>query len=193
MTNTKSRENLRALIESALLVAIAFVLSYITLFRMPQGGSVTPISMLPLLVIGLRHGVKWGLCGGLIYACLQMLQQFWPPPSQTAAAYISVVLLDYVLAFSLLGLSGLFKGKRFGLIYSIPLCLIIRFFCHFVSGIVIWGVYAPPDVPVWIYSLTYNGAYMAVELAFTMIVGVILCITAPVIFNIKPTAQSVTE
>jgi len=189
MSTTESRENLRALVESALLVAIAFVLSYITLFRLPQGGSVTPLSMLPMVIIGLRHGIKWGLSGGLIYACLQMLQQFWPPPSGTLAAYVSVVMLDYILAYTVLGLSAIFRGRRYGMLYAVPLCLILRFLCHFVSGIIIWGVYAPEGAPVWLYSLTYNGSYMGLELIFTTIVGAILCKTAPVLFITKPNMQ----
>ena len=142
VNNSKSRENLRALVESALLVAIGFVLSYITPFRLPWGGSVTPLSMLPILMIGVRHGLKWGLLGGFVYACLQMIQQFWPPPTGTVEGYIAVVMLDYVVAFSALGLSGLFRGKKFGLLIAAPLCLTIRFASHFVSGIVVWGVFA---------------------------------------------------
>jgi thiamine transporter len=179
---SKPRENLRALIESALLVAVGFVLSYVTLFRMPQGGSVTPLSMLPILMIGLRHGVKWGLCGGLIYSCLQMLQQFWPPPSGTVAAYIAVVTLDYILAFSILGLSGFFRGRRYGMMYAAPICIFLRFVCHFISGIVIWSAYAG-ETAAWLYSLLYNGSYMGVELALTTVVGVALCKTAPILFR----------
>jgi len=186
MNNRNSRENLRALIESALLVAIGFVLSWITRFipmlTLPQGGSVTPVSMLPILMIGLRHGTKWGICGGILYSCLQMLQQFWPPPSGTAAAYISVVMLDYILAFSVLGLSGLFRGKRNGMMYAAPLCIFLRFLCHFVSGVVIWSVYAG-DQAAWLYSLIYNGSYMGAELAVTTIVGIILCKSAPILFR----------
>ena len=192
MYTMKSRENLRALVESALLVAVGFVLSYITLIKMPQGGSVTPLSMLPLIMIGLRHGLKWGLCGGLIYACLQMLQQFWPPPSGTVAAYISVVMLDYILAFTFLGLSGFFRGKQYGIIYAVPLCLILRFVCHFISGLVIWGTYAPAGTPVWLYSLAYNGPYMGFEIIFTMIAGAVLCKTAPILFNIKASKSGAT-
>ena len=186
MENSKSRENLRALVESAILIALGFVLSYFTLFRLPQGGSVTPFSMLPIMMIGLRHGVKWGLLGGFVYAGLQMLQQFWPPPSATIEGYTAVVMLDYILAFTALGLSGLFKGKQYGLLYAAPICLILRFLCHFVSGIIVWGVFAPEGVQIWIYSLTYNGTYMGLELVLTMVVGAILCRTAPILFNVNP-------
>jgi len=152
---------------------------------MPQGGSVTPLSMLPILMIGLRHGVKWGLAGGFIYACLQMLQQFYPPPSGTAIAYISVIMLDYIIAFSALGLSGLFRGKQYGLLYAIPLCFTLRFLSHFVSGVVIWSTYWQ-DPAAWVFSFIYNGTYMGVELVITMAIGAILCKTAPILFNLTP-------
>jgi len=181
-SNSISRENLRALVETALLVAVGFVLSWIKLLSLPQGGSVTPLAMLPILIIGLRHGLKWGLLGGLLYSVLQMLQQFWPPPSGTVPAFISVIMLDYVLAFSVLGLSGLFRGKQNGIIYAAPICIFLRFICHFISGIVIWGVYAG-DQAVWLFSLIYNGSYMGLELVFTTIVSVILCKAAPILFK----------
>jgi len=176
------RKNLRALIESSMLIAIGFILSYFTLFKMPQGGSVTPLSMLPILMIGLRHGLKFGLSGGFVYACLQMLQEFWPPPSGTAAAYIAVVLLDYVIAFTVLGLSGLFRGRQYGIVYAAPMCVLLRFLCHFVSGIVVWSAYAG-ETAAWVYSLSYNGSYMGIELTFTTIIGLGLCRTAPVLFR----------
>jgi len=184
METAKSRENLRALVETALMVAVGFVLSYVTLFKMPQGGSVTPLSMLPILMIGLRHGTKWGLAGGFIFSGLQMMQQFWPPPTGTVAGYAAVVMLDYVAAFTVLGLSGIFRGKQYGLLYAAPFCILLRFMSHFIAGMVVWNVYAG-DVPVWLYSLSYNGSYMGVELAMTTVVGAILCKTAPVLFRTK--------
>jgi len=184
METAKSSNNLRALVESALLIATGFVLSYVTLFKMPQGGAVTPLSMLPLLMIGLRHGLKWGLAGGLIYAGLQMIQEFWPPPTGTVEGYIAVVVLDYIAAFTVLGLSGFFRGKRYGLLYAAPLCILLRFICHFISGLIVWNVYAG-ELPVWLYSLVYNGSYIGIELVMTMAVGAILCRTAPVLFTPK--------
>ena len=185
MENSKSRKELRALVESALLVALGFILSYITPFRLPWGGSVTPLSMLPILMIGLRHGLKWGLAGGFIYACLQMLQQFWPPPTGTVQGYIAVVMLDYIVAFTVLGLSGLFRGMKFGLLIAAPICLTLRYLSHFISGMVVWGIYAD-GMPVWLYSLTYNGSYMIPEIVLTTIVSAVLCATAPpILFNMK--------
>ena len=178
----RGQKNLRALIESALLIAIAFILSYITLVKLPQGGAVTPLSMLPLLMIGLRHGPKWGICGGFIYACLQMLQEFWPPPSGTVTAYISVILLDYIIAFSVLGFSGFFRGRRYATLLAAPFCIFLRFLSHFFSGIFIWSVYAGGR-PVWSYSLIYNGSYMGIELVLTTVVCITLYKTAPFLFK----------
>jgi thiamine transporter len=93
-------------------------------------------------------------------------------------------MLDYILAFSVLGLSGFFKGKPYGLLYAAPLCIFLRFLSHFVSGIVIWNIYAG-EMPVWLYSLTYNGSYMGLELAITVTVSAILCKTAPILFSPK--------
>ena len=174
------RENIRALAEAAMLIALAYVLSIITLFRMPQGGSVTPLSMLPILIIGLRHGLKWGLMGGLAFACLEMLTAFWPPPYPTVPAYIAVVMLDYIVAFTVLGLSGLFMGKQYGLMYAALICITLRFLCHFFSGIIVWYPFAG-DMPVWLYSLSYNGTYMGVELLMVVVIGFVLCKTVPMV------------
>jgi len=184
VTNSKSRESVRALTESAILVALGVILSHLVLFRMPQGGSVTPFAMLPVIVIGIRHGLKWGLGSGFVFACLQMIRQFWPPPTGTLEGYIAVVMLDYIIAYSVLGLSGLFKGKKFGLIYAIPMCIALRFLSHFVSGLVVWNIYAG-EQPVWLYSLIYNGSYMGVELVITTAVGAVLCTALPMLFNVS--------
>jgi len=191
--NSKTRIHLRALVESALLLALGFILSYFRLgVPWVQGGSVTPLSMLPIMIIGLRHGLKWGLGSGFVYACLQMLQSFYPPPTGTVEGYIAVVMLDYIVAFSVLGLSGLFKGKKFGLVYAAPVCLILRFLSHFTSGIIIWGIYAD-DLPVWLFSLIYNGSYMGPELVLTLVTGAILCSTAPFLFTVTPSETTSVE
>ena len=190
VNNSKSRENLRALIESSILIAIGFALSYVSPLRLPFGGSVTPLSMLPILMIGVRHGLKWGLLGGFVYAGLQMIQQFWAPPTGTVAGFVAVIMLDYVVAFTVLGLSGLFKGRKYGLLFAAPLCLTLRFASHFISGIVVWGVFAE-DMPVWLYSLSYNGLYMVPEIVVTTVVSAALCVVAPpILFNLSTPAKA---
>ncbi len=168
-----TRTRIIGLVESALFIALAFVLSGIVLFPMPQGGAVTPLSMLPILLIGLRRGPYFGFASALVYSGLQMLQGFYAPPTRTFFWFLLVVLLDYVLAFGVLGLSSLFRRVPNQLLVAIPLCLGLRFLCHFLSGIVIWGESAG-DLPVWLYSLVYNGSYMGVELLVTFAVGLLI-------------------
>ena len=172
--SSKTKQNIRALAESAILIALAFILSYIQIYKLPQGGSVTLASMLPILIIGIRWGGEWGLGSGLVYAALQMIQGFYPPPVPTAVNYILVIMLDYLIAFSILGLSAIFRKMKFGIIISVPVCLFLRFLCHFISGVIVWGVYAPDGTLPAIYSLIYNGSQMGVEAILTMIITVIL-------------------
>ena len=178
MNNTekslKMRQGIRALAESAILIALAFILSYIRIYEFPQGGSVTLASMLPILIIGIRWGAKWGLGAGLVYAALQMIQGFYPPPVPTAVNYILVIMLDYLIAFTVLGLSAIFRKMKFGIIISIPVCLFLRFLCHFISGIIIWSVYAPDGTLPAIYSLIYNGTFIGTEIILSTAITVIL-------------------
>lgn len=100
---TKSYSRTRTLVECALMIAVGTVLAQIKIFEMPFGGSVTLVSMLPFILVSFRHGVKWGLATGFVNSLLQMLLGFYAPPAGTVAAFVGVVLLDYVLAFTLLG------------------------------------------------------------------------------------------
>ena len=177
-TLVTSHKNLRALIESSMLVAIGFILSSIGVFKLPYGGRITILSMLPIIMIGIRNGAKWGIGSALVYSSLQILQEgLYPPIYPTALAYIVQALLDYILAFSVLGLSAIFKRKKYGLVYGSILCISLRFLCHFASGIIIWSE-TPWAISAWIYSLTYNGAYMGPELIATTTVSLIICKSA---------------
>ena len=102
---SKSYSKTRVLVECALMIAIGTVLSNIKIFTMPNGGSVTLLSMLPFVLVSFRHGVKWGLFTGLVNGCLQMLLGFYAPPAPGLLPLVGMILLDYVLAFTLLGLA----------------------------------------------------------------------------------------
>ena len=170
--------NIRAMVETALFVAMASVLALIPLPSLPQGGTVTVLSMLPILMIGIRRGTLWGLGGAVVYSAIQMLSGFYPPPTPDFTGFLLVILLDYVIAFGVLGFSGLFSRRKYGIVYGAAVCITLRFLCHFASGMVIWGIYAE-DVPVWIYSLVYNGSYMGIELLATTAAAFLICKTAP--------------
>ena len=164
----------KTLVECALLIAIATVLGYIPLFSMPMGGSITLCSMAPLVIASLRHGVKWGVGTGLVHGFIQMMLGLQNVMyAQTFLAMAGVVVLDYLLAFSVMGLACVFaKGfsnRTAGYASGTAAVCVLKLLCSFVSGVLIWGAYAPEGTPVWMYSLTYNATYMVPETVITVI------------------------
>ena len=160
--------------KSALMIALATVLMWVSkLLPAPwlQGGSVTLGSMVPIIMTGILLGSKWGLCASLGYALIQMMSGFFPPPTQTFLNFFLVVMLDYILAFGVLGLSGVFyklSGKRkFSAAFAGFCVSVLRYICHIFSGILIWGVYAENGQSVLAYSIIYNGTYMIPEILIT--------------------------
>jgi thiamine transporter len=168
----------KILVECAMMIAMSTALSYFKIFEMPQGGSVTCASMVPLVLISYRHGLKWGVLTAFTHSLLQMLIQFNVPPAKTFGAFLAVVALDYVLAFTALGTAAFFgkpfKNRAASVAVGAVTVTLIRFVCSFISGILVWRSYAPEGTPVWLYSLTYNGSYMLPEILITAIVSVIL-------------------
>lgn len=104
-----NRDALRRLVESGLMLAIAFVLSFIKLFEMPNSGSITLLSMLPVIIIAYRFGIKWGLFTAGTYGLLQLLAGTNGLKALSISGLISVILLDYLVAFGVLGLAGAFR------------------------------------------------------------------------------------
>ena len=90
--------------------------------------------------------------------------------------WVGCITYDYVLAFTALGLAGLFRKKGLpGVIGGVSLALGLRFLCHFAAGVIIWDVWMPSEWDnIWIYSLAYNGSYMLPELIFTLIAAIVL-------------------
>lgn len=133
------------MVEGALCIALFIVLSWLPLFRMPQGGSVT-LDLVPLIVFAWRRGVHWGCGAGALGGILNMiLGGYVVHPVQ--------VLLDYPLAFACMGLAGLFPRQR--LAGLLPAGL-LKSLCHVLSGVFFFAAYAPAGTNVWIYSITYN-------------------------------------
>ncbi|WP_368183264.1 energy-coupled thiamine transporter ThiT [Anaerotruncus rubiinfantis] len=163
----------RKLTHSALMIALALILSMFKLFHMPFGGSVTIASMAPIIIISLMYDTKWALFTSFAYSLVQMVEGFYPPPVQNFWNYLAVVLLDYVIAFGVLGLAGAiarrFSNKQAGAAAATIAVIGMRFFCSFLSGILIWTEYAPEGMPVWLYSLSYNGMIMVGEMVVTVI------------------------
>lgn len=178
MSESKRISSIQKLAECAIMLALAVVLNEFTPFKLPFGGSVTFFAQLPIVVISYRHGLKWGLLTGFAMGVIEMLFGLENFSYVTGiAAYLILIFADYVIAFSALGLGGLFRNlirnQALSLAAGGALVSVIRFLCHFISGITIWGGYAE-DTPVVIYSLTYNGSYMLPELIITVVGALVL-------------------
>ena len=163
----------KSLVYGALCIALSFALSYVKLFSMPMGGSVTLCSMLPLMVYSYRFGLPKGLLAGLAYGLLQLL----PKPE---IVHWAQLLLDYPLAFTAIALAGLTacrgdiaKGAGWRLPLGVLLGGAARAICHIVSGAIFFGMYAPEGTGAWLYSTLYNGGYLAVDTLVCMVVAAI--------------------
>jgi thiamine transporter len=145
-------------------IALALVLYQIKLFHMPQGGSVTAGSMVPILILSLRRGYRLGIITGILYGVLRILiggEIYYPVQ----------VLLDYPVAFGLLGFAGFFITKP---IYGVVAGIGGRFIAHLLSGAIFFGEYAPPGQSPWVYSAIYNGSYLIPELVVSAILTYLL-------------------
>ncbi len=176
-------KNLVALVEGAVMVALATVLCFIRLIRFPWGGSVTLLSMLPITVYSIRRGVKWGLLAAFVFSLVQFIQGVmdglfsW---GLTGLMLIACILFDYIVAFTVLGLAGIFGNKSFPkMVAGTVLAIFLRYVSHVISGAAVWhsigniweAFYTENE---WLYSIVYNGVYMGVELILTVAVTVLL-------------------
>jgi thiamine transporter len=156
----------RVLTEAAIAVALSYILALFPLFKMPFGGSVS-LEMIPLILLSLRQGWKVGVVAGSAYGLLNFtIDPFLVHPLQ--------FLLDYPLAFGVLGLAGLFKPTVRGAILGATVAVLARFFCHFLSGVVFFASYAPEGWNPFLYSAAYQAAYLAPSLGIVLVVVVVL-------------------
>ena len=151
---SKPRFSTRQLVFSAMAIAAAMVTSFIKLFDLPMGGSVTLLSMLFICLIGYWYGLRAGLMTAIAYGFLQLI-------SDPYIISLPQMLVDYIFAFGALGLSGVFSNSKNGLIKGYLLGVLGRYFFAFLSGLIFFGVYAADyNMSAPVYSLVYNGAYL---------------------------------
>ena len=171
----------RRLVESALFIAIATILSFIKI-DLPFGGGVTIVSMLPIILISHRWGWKWGVLSAFAYGILQLF--FGMDNVGYASGFVmamGVILFDYVIAYTFIGFSAIFETalgqSRAAVAVGIAVTFCMRFLCHLITGAWIWGSWMPETfmnmtmTSPWLYSLLYNGWYMLAELVITEIVA----------------------
>ena len=171
--NTNFHFRVRMLCEGAMMVALAQVLSYIKLMELPNGGSLTP-AMFPIILFAVRWGLTPGLMAGFTFGLLQLIFD---------GAYAwgwQSMLLDYLVAFTPLGLAGLFKGKKWGIFVGTVVGCLGRFVIHFISGVTVYAQYMPEEFmgmtmtsPVF-YSVLYNGTYMLPNTILAIVICALL-------------------
>ncbi|MEM3551465.1 MAG: energy-coupled thiamine transporter ThiT [Candidatus Bathyarchaeia archaeon] len=163
-SEVKVKSRAKIIAEVVSFVALATALSYIKVFSLPQGGSVTAGSMTPIIWLALRRGPKIGLLAAVIYGLVQLIAEpFIFHPAQ--------VLLDYPIAFGVLGLAGFFQKRPF---IGVNIGIWGRFIAHFISGIIFFAQYAPEGMHPIVYSAIYNGSYILPELAITVYIVYLL-------------------
>lgn len=204
MENKKN--NTQRLTVSGIMIALGTLLSFLAVYRLPYGGSITVFSMVPVMLVAFIYGVRWGLLCGAVFGALQALLG-----ATTSAAFADqrwwgvflILLLDYIVAFSVLGLAGIFKknGKNTAVSFALGCAAagFLRLCAHFVSGVILFGGWAEwyftqDGFPAFgakilertsglglsaIYSLIYNASYMIPEIILTVFAAVIL-------INVKP-------
>lgn len=190
--SSKASKTLK-LVEGAIMVALAFVLSFVRPFKLQWGASITLLSMLPICIYSIRHGIKAGLCVSFVYSLFQFGQGVmdglfgW---GLTVPMLIACILFDYILAYTAVGFAGIFrKLGGVGKVLGVVIALLGRFAFHFLSGVVVWksmGQLWESDLFInnsVLYSIVYNGAYMLPEIILTSIGTVLIYKAAPKLFK----------
>lgn len=186
----------RILTECAILLSVATVLSFFPKIDgiWARGGSITICSMLPIILISFRHGIKWGLLTGFAFSVLQLFTGGFYPAGTTLTAAFLTLLLDYIIPYTIIGLGGMFKNKFKSITGELVLgsivVLTLRYLCHVFSGYVLWmsletasEYLATPGFTLgeWalgsfsgktlflVYDFIYNGSYMIPEIIITAV------------------------
>lgn len=176
-TEFTNSDKLRALCEGAIMIALAQVLSYVKLYELPQGGSISP-GLIPIFLYCVRWGFGPSMLVSTAYAVLQLLLD-----GAYAWGWQSIVG-DYLVAFALLGLGGLCWKLPGGIYWGSLVATLGRFLGNYVTGATVWAEYMPEEffgmtmTTPWIYSALYNGFYAVCNLLLACVVFFLLQQTA---------------
>ena len=207
-------QNVKRLTVSAMMLALATVLAivcaYIPFLNLPFGGGFTVASMLPIVIVAYMYGTKWGLFTSFCYALIQIIlsltqgaggtvMALFLPESDSFMGYgaaVWIILIDYIIAYTVLGLGGVFRNKisnkTLSLVVGVVLALFLRYVAHIVSGYIFYGAWAEwfftqegfyaignvilnsmsGNLLSFVYSVFYNGLFMIPEIIITAIVAV---------------------
>ena len=170
----RGRNTTRMLCEGAIMVALALVLGLTSkVFELPQGGSIS-LEMLPLFVFCVRWGMGSGFIACFAFSILQIFVQ-----GAVTWGWQSIIL-DYILAFGVIGVAGLGHGHKYGIFWGSLLGAAARFIIHFISGITIYRILVPTEVlgtvfdDPTLYSIVYNGSYMLPNTILALVIAGLL-------------------
>ncbi len=199
-------KKIQRLTVSGIFIALATVLSLLTVAQLPYGGSITPLSMLPVVMLAYMYGVKWGLLSGLVYGLIQAVIGAAASSAfagQSVGAVFGILFFDYIVAFSALGLAGIFRGKiknhSAAFMLGAFTATLLRYISHIVSGCIFFGSYAEWFFTqksistfgvkilerysgaglILIYSTAYNGTYMIPEIILTTAAAALIIAVKP--------------
>ena len=158
----RETDRVRIITETIVMVALAGALYLIKIFTLPQGGSVTLGSMVPIFLLALRRGPRIGIIGGVAFGLVALVEDVYS--GVEVIFYPAQVILDYPLAFGLLGLAGFFQKIP---VLGVGIGIAARFCSHFVSGVLFFASYAPAGVSPFVYSAVYNGGFLIPEFVIT--------------------------
>ena len=189
----KNISKTRMLTEAAIMLALATVLSIVKILELPYGGSVTVACMLPIVIIAYRHGVKFGLLTAFVFGVIQQIFGLKTLSYVTTwQSVVAVIALDYIVAFTVIGLGGVFRkmpSQANGLMMGTVLVCALRFLCHVISGATVWAGLSIPTNAALIYSIGYNATYMVPETIVTAsaayYIGCVLDFRGDSITNLK--------
>ena len=211
---SQTKFNTQRLTTSAVMIALATILAMvcavIPFLNLPFGGGFTIASMLPIVIISYMYGMKWGFFCSAVYACIQIVMDLYLGKGSTIMALflpnsdefmgyfaaVAILIIDYVIAYTLLGFGGIFrkkiKNKTLALALGAALALSLRYVAHIISGYIFYGAWAEwffsqenfysiggwilnsfsGKALAWIYSIFYNGLYMIPEIIITVVAAI---------------------
>jgi len=182
------KKKTRIMVESAVLIAATVILSFIKIYEAPLGGAVTLFSMVPLMIISMRHGLLWGLGSAFVYSVIKLLlgaSNFAYVP--TLIGVLTTIVFDYLIAYSAIGLAGAFRkcnftkkesaNKTVTAFLGVLLACLTRFASHFFCGTVVWYEITKrlewndyvQTVGSMVYSFVYNITYLGPEIVMALI------------------------
>lgn len=161
MRSSKKKNDISVLVKSSILLGVAFVLNQVTLFRMPQGGSITAFSMFALFLVGYLFGPRQGILAGMAYGLLDLvLNPYVVHPIQ--------IFMDYPLAFGAIGIGAVLRNTKQGIFTGYLVGVLGRYLVTVASGIIFWGMYAAEGFSAVSWSFFYNMTYMLPEAVATV-------------------------